>query len=61
MQDERILHNLRTMAWERAKGELYSMLHTFWEHIGEEHEKYLELSSSINRFITSVEDNGLHE
>ena len=33
-QEDRITRNLRHMAWERAKGELNSMLHTFWGNDG---------------------------
>lgn len=57
MDEEAIIRNLRHMAWERAKGELRSMLHTFWND-AEQHEG---LSAATSAFIKEVEDNGLHE
>lgn len=48
---------LRLMAWERAKGELKSMLQTF---VGEQ-EQYEALRDAINAFIKDVEGNGKHE
>jgi hypothetical protein len=48
---------LRLMAWERAKGELRSMLQT---HVNEM-EKHQKLKKTINDFIKDVEDNGKHE
>ena len=53
-QDRQII---RLMAWERAKGELKSMLKT---HVGEQ-EQYDRLKKAINDFIKDVEDNGKHE
>ena len=52
--DRRIL---RMMAWERAKGELKSMLHTFYD----EEVDYAVLESTIDAFIDDVESNGKHE
>jgi hypothetical protein len=57
MEDERVLRNLRSMAWERAKGELKSMLHTFF---GEE-DQFNRLDNEITMFIARVEDNGLSD
>ena len=34
MDEQRIMRTMRTMAWERAKGELQSMLQTFWDGSG---------------------------
>jgi hypothetical protein len=48
---------MRLMAWERAKGELKSMLQT---HVGDK-EQFDRLSKAIKDFITDVEDNGKHE
>lgn len=45
------------MAWDRAKGELKSMLRTY---VGEE-KQYEEMRDAINKFIKDVEDNGKHE
>ena len=55
--NDKIIRNMRNMAWERAKGELRSMLHCFWD----EYEQYERLSEEIDRFIQIVELNGLHE
>lgn len=59
ISNEMIVENMRHMAWERAKGELRSMLHTFWEHKDES--SYEELKDAIESFIKRVEDEGLHE
>lgn len=52
---ERIV--LRQMAWERAKGELKSMLVT---HVNEM-EKYNALKIAIDKFIKDIEFNGKQE
>ena len=57
MDDSMVIRNLRHMAWERAKGELRSMLHTFWDSDKE----FSALHDEIGKFIKTVEDNGLHE
>jgi hypothetical protein len=56
MSDDRLLRTLRAQAWDRAKGELHSMRHTFW---GDSDEQYLALTKAIMEFIEEVEDNGL--
>lgn len=48
---------IRLMAWERAKGELKSMLQTFVN----EQERYMRLKKAIDEFIKDVEKNGKHE
>ena len=53
-QDRQII---RLMAWERAKGELNSMLQT---HVGER-EQHDRLEKAISDFVKDVEDNGKHE
>jgi hypothetical protein len=61
--DKRVLEAMRTMAWERAKGELRSMLETFWPEYDRLANKipnnYEALSIEINKFIEAVEDNEL--
>ncbi len=52
-----VIRNLRHMAWERAQGELKSMLHTFW---GEE-EQYKDLDRQITDFISRIKNKGLAE
>ena len=48
---------LRYMAWERAKGELNSMLQTYVN----DREKFDILKKTIESFIEDVEGNGKHE
>ena len=55
--EDRVIRNLRNMAWERAKGELKSMLHTFWD----KNDNFLILDQEIKKFIKKIEDDGLHE
>lgn len=55
--DPQLLQILRAMAWERAKGELMSMLQT---HVNDK-EKYDILKKAIKDFIRDVEDNAKHE
>lgn len=55
--EDKVLSSMRGMAWERAKGELKSMLQTYWG----DHEKFSELDGKISSFIADVEDNGAHE
>ena len=50
----------RNMAWERAKGELKSMLHTFWGDTAIEGQ-YDKFDAKLEEFVTDIEDNGLHE
>jgi hypothetical protein len=52
--DNRILISLRNMAWERAKGELKSILETYW---GNEDDQFDKINDKINNFIKDVEDN----
>lgn len=56
--DEHVLASMRTMAWERAKGELRSMLQTFWDG---ENGNFKPLSDKVEAFIKDVEDDGLQE
>jgi len=49
--DEKILKTMRYMAWERAKGELNSMLETYWH----DDDKYNEMKEAINDFVDDVE------
>lgn len=57
MSEERAIRNMRHMAWERAKGELRSMLHTYWDA----DERHDQIEKEMSDFIESVEQNGLHE
>lgn len=57
MEPSREIRAMRSMAWERAKGELRSMLQTYWD----EHDKFNAMAEEIILFISKVEDNGLQE
>jgi len=55
---------LRTMAWERAKGELQSMLGTYMWHGPDDNstcEQFNGMDDAIKKFIAEVEDNGFQE
>jgi len=57
MSDERILRTLRAQAWERAKGELNSILSTYWDDI----DSFKRANLAINRFVDEIEGEGLAE
>jgi hypothetical protein len=48
---------LRLMAWERAKGELHSILQTYWDE--DYDEGFEDMRKAVNAFIKKVEDDGL--
>lgn len=48
---------LRAQAWERAKGELRSILQTYWG----EQMKFDAMREEVEGFIVRVEDGGLAE
>ncbi len=59
---------LRKMAWQRAKGELLSMLETFWSadnaterDRAEELKQFTEARAAIEALIARVEGDGLAE
>lgn len=56
------IRTMRHMAWERAKGELRSMLTTFWgDGSPGLSDEYTKLNHEVEMFIKHVEDEGLHE
>lgn len=57
MSEERIIRNMRHMAWERAKGEMQAMLHTYWN----DDERYKQIEKEIADFIKLIEFQGLYE
>ena len=61
MNSDRIIRTLRCQSWERAKGELQSVLQTYWDEGLEPESKYTRMSKSVNDFINYVEDEGLAE
>lgn len=52
-----ILASMRTMAWERAKGELRSMLETYYGDM----DRFQAMEKALEDFIKDVEDNALQE
>ena len=56
--DEKVLKTMRYMAWNRAKGELQSMLDTYWSGSDEQ---FTKMKKAINNFIEDVEDSGKQE
>ena len=61
MHSDRELRAMRTMAWERAKGELNSMLHTYYNAYDETDDYYSQFQQALNEFVHQVEDNGWQE
>lgn len=53
-EESREIRNLRMMAWERAKGELQSMLCTYWNN-----GNFNQANTLINEFIKNIEDEEL--
>jgi hypothetical protein len=47
---------LRSMAWERAKGELMSMRHTFYND-----HRFEEFDNALTTFVDAVESEALYE
>lgn len=61
MNEADISRILRGQAWERAKGELKSMLLTFYSTHNANEGQFDRLDSMVEEFTKSVEDDGLHE
>jgi hypothetical protein len=62
MNESPELLGMRAMAWERAKGELHSMSHTYYSiTYSEDAVKYNNFMEAFNKFVHTVEDKGLHE
>jgi len=64
MSDTKEIKVMRCMAWERAKGELMSMQHTFYsssDYSSSEQnlDAYKELKKLTSEFIKAVEDKEL--
>ena len=53
----KIIASHRSMAWERAKGEMQSMVHTYYEDA----HKLNMFEFAVKEFINYVESEGLHE
>lgn len=52
-----VIKTLRMQSWERAKGELHSLLATFWGDT----ENFDMLSDEVEKLIKLIDDNGLAE
>lgn len=62
MNDETSVRIMRTQAWERAKGELRSMLCTYHSaRIPSDEGKFEAMDEAIEAFVKQVEDEGLQE
>lgn len=61
MNPEKLSRIMRGQAWERAKGELHSMLPTFYGKDNARDGQFDELDELISKFIKDVEDGGLCE
>lgn len=57
MDEQRMFATMRQMAWERAKGELFAMLQTYWDR----QEQFDKMNLELKEFIKKVEDESLHE
>lgn len=60
MAEERVLKAMRSMAWERAKGELEAALCTFWGEM-DPHGDFDKAEKAVRNFIKRVEDDGLFQ
>ncbi len=57
---------MKSMVWERAKGELRALVEIQGSYSSAEREpkgesKWERLEAAVNAFVTQVEDDGLHE
>lgn len=60
MSESKEIRAMRCMAWERAKGELRSMLQTYFTE-DEQRDKYEGMRETIKEFIGVVESHGFQE
>lgn len=51
---ENLYRTLRSQAWQRAKGEILSMLHTYWGR--DQQECFEELNKALWSFINRMEN-----
>ena len=57
--ESREIKVMRAMAWERAKGELFSMLWTYYENSPTDEDWFAILDALITNFIEDVENQEL--
>lgn len=55
--EDTLLKTMRYMAWERAKGELNSIIQTYWVS----GKRFDDLHEKIKSFIDDIENEGLQE
>ena len=55
------IHAMRLMAWERAKGELRALEHTYGGTEKLEEKKFYAFRKLLEGFIFEVEEHGLQE
>ena len=60
MSETKELRSMRSMAWERAKGEMRSMLVTYYSSNASE-SNYNKFLALMENFIKEVEGEGLQE
>lgn len=59
---DKVLRTLRAMAWNRAKGELMAMMHTYWNKDDQVYDQQGERAGDvIDKFIQHMEEEGLFE
>ena len=57
----KILRTMRAQSWFKIRGELTSILATFWDDKDGTDEQFKMLNTAITDFIKYVEDNGLQQ
>ena len=61
MTSNEVIRTLRSQAWERAKGELRSMEHTFYSTQTSNPGQFEAFIQAVKEFVKYVEDAGLCE
>jgi hypothetical protein len=56
MSESKEICTMRAMAWHRAKGELNSILSTYYNN-----DNYGKMEEAITDFVSLIEDNGIQE
>ena len=59
MSDSKEIRTMRAMEWERVKGGLCAILHSFWA--SSEKSRFERCETAFKGFIEKVEDEGLVE
>ena len=58
-ETQTIAQMLELQAWQRAKGELYSVLEAHVSSRPSEHDPFLRKKAAIDEFVSNFEDNHL--